>query len=354
MLGKTFTKQGLAALSGLADDGARAAARRARPQGDPLDPGRPALTRARPVLVPAGHRQAGRVRDDLEAGAQDEAPRGRSSSCRPSGAPRRTRSSRSSPPTTSTPTTPPPTTRTPPSSARRHARCSSGPRSARPRWARTPKRNARYERAVELTDDALCRRSCTSASSVSSIARSNARCASAFAASEAARSRGPDEHLAGRRADLLGVRVVRAGAVGVEVVGGDDLDDLVLLGAPDRRQELRGREVLRLALLLRDRLVGDVLDDVLEERVLAALGRARVGLDREDLLADQRGEQRLELCLGQAGQRRQPRLGERLAEHGTVLDEPALLWRQAVEPGRDQARAASPAPRASPTGPVGR
>jgi hypothetical protein len=29
--------------------------------------------------------------------------------------------------------------------------------------------------------------------------------------------------------------------VGVEVMGGDDLDDLVLFGAPDGRQKLRGR-----------------------------------------------------------------------------------------------------------------
>ena len=76
-------------------------------------------------------------------------------------------------------------------------------------------------------------RSCSSAwthgSSVSSSARSNARCASAFAAERRGALAGPDEHLARRRADLVGVRVVGAGLVGVEVVRGDDLDDLVLL-----------------------------------------------------------------------------------------------------------------------------
>ncbi len=84
---------------------------------------------------------------------------------------------------------------------------------------------------------------------------------------------GTDEHLASLGADLLGIGIVGRRRVGVEVMGGDDIDDLVLLGAPGRRERnVGGSEVLGLALLLRDRLVGDVLDDVLQERVLAALG----------------------------------------------------------------------------------
>ena len=76
MLGKTFTKLGLTALTGLADDELEPLLTGLAAQGDPLDPGRPTLARARPVLVPPGHRQARRLRDDLEEGAQDEAPRG--------------------------------------------------------------------------------------------------------------------------------------------------------------------------------------------------------------------------------------------------------------------------------------
>ena len=148
--------------------------------------------------------------------------------------------------------------------------------------------------------------------------------------------RGTDEHLARHRADLLGVHVVRSGSVGVEVVGGDDLDDLVLLGAPDGREESRRGEMFRLSPLLGDGVVRDLLHDVLEERVLASLRRARVGLDGEHLLAEERREQRLQLPLRQPGDLGEARFRERLPEHRAVLDESTLLRRQAVEPGGDQ------------------
>ena len=79
---------------------------------------------------------------------------------------------------------------------------------------------------------------------------------------------------------------------------GDDLDDLLL----DQRllEERRGREMPRLAVGLGERLVGDLAQQVLEEAVLPVLRRARVGLDAEDLLAGERGEDRLELGLAAA------------------------------------------------------
>jgi hypothetical protein len=91
-----------------------------------------------------------------------------------------------------------------------------------------------------------------------------------------------------------------------------------------------------LAFPLGERLVGDVADQVLEEPVLPALGRARVGLHAQHLLTHQPGQQRLELlggCAGQAGQRAD---GERLAEHGSVLEEAALFGRDAVQARSDQ------------------
>ena len=76
----------------------------------------------------------------------------------------------------------------------------------------------------------------------------------------------------------------------------EHLGDLVLVR--DASREVVGRgQVAGLALAPRERLVGDVADEVLEESVLAVLGRARVGVDAEHLLADERGEQRLELRL---------------------------------------------------------
>ena len=77
----------------------------------------------------------------------------------------------------------------------------------------------------------------------------------------------------------------------------DHFDDLALVRARQGLEELRGAEVLGLALSLRERLVGDVAHDVLEECVLAALGRAGVCLDRENLLAYERAEERLEIRL---------------------------------------------------------
>ena len=55
-------------------DGARAAPRVARAQGDPVPAGRPALARARPVRLPPGPRQEGRLRHALAEGAQGPAP----------------------------------------------------------------------------------------------------------------------------------------------------------------------------------------------------------------------------------------------------------------------------------------
>ena len=75
VLGKTFTKQGLSALTGMDAAAPRADPRLAPAQGGALRPGGSALARARPVRLPPGHRQAGRVRDDLAQGAQGQAPR---------------------------------------------------------------------------------------------------------------------------------------------------------------------------------------------------------------------------------------------------------------------------------------
>src|SRR5581483_10603388 len=55
---------------------ARAAPRLARAQGGAVRPGRSALAGAGPVRVPAGHRQAGRLRDDRAPRPQGEAPGG--------------------------------------------------------------------------------------------------------------------------------------------------------------------------------------------------------------------------------------------------------------------------------------
>ena len=88
-------------------------------------------------------------------------------------------------------------------------------------------------------------------------------------------------------------------------------------------------------LSLRERLVGDVAHEVLEEAVLAVLGRAGVGLHAEHLLPREGSEQRLDLGIG-ARERGERVSREGLAEHGRVLEQPPLLRREAVEPGGDE------------------
>ena len=81
----------------------------------------------------------------------------------------------------------------------------------------------------------------------------------------------------------------------------------------------------RLAIRLCERFVGDLLQEVLEKCVLAALRRARVGLHGENLLADERGEDLLELRRVQGRQRGEARFREALAEDCGILEEATFL-----------------------------
>ena len=103
VLGKTFTKQGVAALSGQRRGRGRGAPPRPRPQGGAHPPGGRALAGARPVRLPPGPAQARRLRDALEGRPEGAPPGGRRGTSQRRGR-TSTRSSRSSPPTTSRPT----------------------------------------------------------------------------------------------------------------------------------------------------------------------------------------------------------------------------------------------------------
>ena len=76
---------------------------------------------------------------------------------------------------------------------------------------------------------------------------------------------------------------------------GGDFDDLVLVGSPCLEEIAGDREMLVLAVALGKRLVRDRSHEVLEERVLATVRGPRIALERDDLLADQRVEQFLEV-----------------------------------------------------------
>ena len=146
---------------------------------------------------------------------------------------------------------------------------------------------------------------------------------------------GPHEHGLRLVLDLGCVFRVRGGLVGGKVVRCDHLDHFVLVGYERGAQVGGGSEMSGTALSLRERLVRDVAHEVLEEAVLAVLGRARVCLHAEHLLAGEGREQRLDLDIG-ACERGERVFREGLAEHRGVLEQPPLLRGQAVEPSRDE------------------
>ena len=65
-------------------------------------------------------------------------------------------------------------------------------------------------------------------------------------------------------------------------------------------------------------------------------GTARVGLEDQDLPADEGAQARLEFGLGDPRHRRQPGQGEALAEDGGIRDQRPVVCREPVEPARDQ------------------
>ena len=115
---------------------------------------------------------------------------------------------------------------------------------------------------------------------------------------------------------------------------GDDLGDLVF-GEAGREMFCRCK-MAGLALVAGERLVGDVADEVLEKTVLAVLGRTRVGLQRQDLLAHEGDEQRLDVLLGSTGKVRECRPGEGLAQDGAVLKDTPFVRREPVQPCGDE------------------
>ena len=92
----------------------------------------------------------------------------------------------------------------------------------------------------------------------------------------------------------------------------------------------------RLAVAARERLVGDPADEVLEEAVLAALRRARVGLDAEHLLPHESGQERIELGLASPKSAASDSFVKVLPSTGGVLEQPPLLRGEPVEARGDE------------------
>jgi hypothetical protein len=121
--------------------------------------------------------------------------------------------------------------------------------------------------------------------------------------------------------------------VGRQVVSGEGSGELV---RPEAFEEAGRSEVTDLAVAPRQRPVRDLADERLDERVLAALGRSRVGVQHEQLAPDEGPQVPDERRLLEAADRGERRRREALAEHRGVLQEGAVGRLEGVETARDE------------------
>src|SRR5450759_590257 len=108
------------------------------------------------------------------------------------------------------------------------------------------------------------------------------------------------------------------------------------LVGPEALEEAGGSEMAGLSVAPCERVVGDLADERLDESVLAALGRAGVGLEREELAADEGAEARVELDPVDSRYRCEAGEGEGLAEDGGIAEEAPIGRLEAVETGCDE------------------
>jgi hypothetical protein len=107
--------------------------------------------------------------------------------------------------------------------------------------------------------------------------------------------------------------------VGLNVVGRKHLHDLLVVRQGLLHVEGHG-EMPGSSLFLRQRLVSNPAQEVLEETVVAPLRRLGVSLDPQELLSDQRGEEPLEIRGGEPRDGSDRGSSEGLAQHRGVLD----------------------------------
>ena len=132
--------------------------------------------------------------------------------------------------------------------------------------------------------------------------------------------------------DRIGLRAFVGGIASRKVVAGQRAGHLVVA---DALVVACDSQVPRAAVPARERAVRDLLDQRLDEPILAALRRARIGLDLEQLAANQGAQARLQV-IGRAGDRGQRIGGEDLAKDGGVLEERAVGRLESVQPRGDE------------------
>ena len=122
--------------------------------------------------------------------------------------------------------------------------------------------------------------------------------------------------------NAIGLRSVGAVPVGREVVPREGSRELV---GPEALEEAGGGEMAGLAVAPRERVVGDLANERLDESVLAALRRAGVGLEGKELAPDEGAEARFELDPVDSRYRCEPGEGEGLAEDGGIAEEGSVV-----------------------------
>ena len=133
----------------------------------------------------------------------------------------------------------------------------------------------------------------------------------------------------------LALRSVRCVGIGGEVMPGQASGKFP---GPQRLEEAGCGEVANVPVGPRKRVVGDLADQGLDERVLAPLGAARVSLKGEQFAPDEPAKARRKVRGGDARHRRQPRNREALAEDGGVGHQGSILEPQPVEAAGDERR----------------
>ena len=135
------------------------------------------------------------------------------------------------------------------------------------------------------------------------------------------------------RRERVGLRAIGGVPIRGQVVRGERARELLV----HERLEVTGRrEVARLSVAAGKRGVGDLADERLDERELAALCGTRVDVPHHQLAADQGEEPALHLARVDRGDRREAIHREGVADDRRSLEERAIGRIEGVEPGGDQ------------------
>ena len=159
------------------------------------------------------------------------------------------------------------------------------------------------------------------------------------------RLRGPDrrgplggKHVGAARlgTQVLRVRILPGGLVGVEEVGGNHLGHLCPLVGECGAKVHGGPHVPGLSLGSRQQVIGDGPDERLGEDILAAFGRELLSSDRQYLFSHEGGQDLVEMSRVRVRDRLDRPAGEAPAQHRALLHDTTFVRIEGVETRRDE------------------